>query len=260
MGSMFKIQECPKAAKPFCRMECPSFLEKVNHSPLSHPTDPTPYSFFYASDRQRDKKASTSNPRSPVASHKDIPVSLVDPQAILEEKSMRPRDNSLSNNRNLATFAQLKDEPKGDLPELVKQNTANFNQNLSGSDQFKNSSSSKILPQVQTQLIEKTDKLQIQSELLELNERVLEREELIMKKENELKLYKGEVDAIRDDADRQRSKLKAIELYATELQRKNDLLSRELVEKNNQIREMESTDWTKKAQITGVSPIILPDP
>jgi predicted nucleic acid-binding Zn-ribbon protein len=75
-----------------------------------------------------------------------------------------------------------------------------------------------------------------------------------MKKDNEIKLYKGEIDAIREDADRQRSKLKAIELYATELQRKNDLLSRDLVEKNNQIREMESTDWTKKAQITGVSP------
>jgi hypothetical protein len=71
--------------------------------------------------------------------------------------------------------------------------------------------------QVQPQYVEKSEKLAIQNELLELNERILQRDDLLMKKENELKLYKQEIEALRDDCLKSQSKLKAIELYASEL-------------------------------------------
>jgi hypothetical protein len=109
--------------------------------------------------------------------------------------------------------------------------------------------------QIQSQYLEKSEKLIHHNELLELNEKILEKEELLIKKENELKLYKSEAESLREEAEKFKSKLRALELYASELQRKNDLLARELNERNATIREMENTDWTRKAQILSVNKI-----
>ena len=95
--------------------------------------------------------------------------------------------------------------------------------------------------------MEKADKLNYHNEILELNEKILDREETIIKREGELKLYKNEVESLREESDKMKSKLKALELYASELQRKNDLLVRDIGEKNQYLQEMENTDWTKKA-------------
>lgn len=90
------------------------------------------------------------------------------------------------------------------------------------------------------------------NELLELNERVLEKEEAVLKKENEINLYNNEIESLRDECGKLKSKLHAVELYAFELQRKNDLLTQEIAERNSVIQELQSTDLGIKAQLNMV--------
>ena len=110
--------------------------------------------------------------------------------------------------------------------------------------------------QTQDQTAGKDSHLAHHSELLELNERVLEKEEVVLKRENEINLYKNEIDSLRDECGKFKSKLHAVELYASELQRKNDLLTQEIAEKNTMIQEIQSTDLNLKAQLNIVSSFI----
>ena len=79
--------------------------------------------------------------------------------------------------------------------------------------------------QISNEFGEKKPDLAHHTELLELNERVLEKEEMVIKREGEINLYKNELESLRDECGRVKSKLHAVELYASELQRKNDFLA-----------------------------------
>ena len=96
---------------------------------------------------------------------------------------------------------------------------------------------------------EKKPDLARHTEILELNEKVLEKEEIVMKREGEINLYKNEVESLRDECGRVKSKLHAVELYASELQRKNDLLTQEIGERNTIIQELQSADLGLKTQL-----------
>src|SRR5690349_17119660 len=87
-----------------------------------------------------------------------------------------------------------------------------------------------------------------QNELLKLNEKVLDQEEKIFKRDNEMNVYKGEIEALKDECGKLKSKLHAVELYASELQRKNDLLTYEISERNNIIQELQASDLGQKAK------------
>lgn len=116
-------------------------------------------------------------------------------------------------------------------------------------------------PQVQTQgqspTLDKKTNLVHHNEILELNERVLQKEEAVFKKENEINLYKSEIDSLRDECGKLRSKLHAVELYASELQRKNDLLTHEISERNIIIQEFQSSDLGLKSQASMVNKLFV---
>lgn len=96
--------------------------------------------------------------------------------------------------------------------------------------------------------MEKKPDLNHHNELLELNERVLQRDEVIFQRDNQIGLYKNEIESLKDECGKLKSKLHAVELYASELQRKNDLLSHEISERNGIIQEIQSVDMGMKAQ------------
>ena len=107
------------------------------------------------------------------------------------------------------------------------------------------------------QLGPKDPELARHNELLNLNERFLEKEETVMKKENEINLYRNEIESLKDECGRFKSKLHAVELYASELQRKNDLLTQEITEKNTIIQELQSSDLNLRTQLNLVILSIL---
>lgn len=107
-------------------------------------------------------------------------------------------------------------------------------------------------PQVQEQFVEKKSNLVHHNEILQLNERVLEKEEAAFKKEGEINLYRNEIQSLRDECGKVKSKLHAVELYASELQRKNDLLTQEISERNALIQELQSADIGLKIQLNMV--------
>ena len=97
-------------------------------------------------------------------------------------------------------------------------------------------------------VVEKKPDLTHHNELLELNEKVLQKEEAIFQRDNQISLYKNEVESLKDECGKLKSKLHAVELYASELQRKNDLLTHEISERNAIIQELQSVDIGMKAQ------------
>lgn len=111
--------------------------------------------------------------------------------------------------------------------------------------------------QLSNEFGEKKPDLAHHTELLELNERVLEKEEMVIKREGEINLYKNELESLRDECGRVKSKLHAVELYASELQRKNDLLTQEIGERNTIIQELQSADLGLKTQLNIVPNIFI---
>ena len=109
--------------------------------------------------------------------------------------------------------------------------------------------STQVQTQTQSPGLDKNTNLVHHNEILELNEKVLLKEEAVFKKENEINLYKSEIDSLRDECGKLRSKLHAVELYASELQRKNDLLTHEISERNAIIQELQSSDLGLKSQL-----------
>ena len=95
-------------------------------------------------------------------------------------------------------------------------------------------------------------KLQSQNDNLEIHGKLLEREEALLKRESELRLAQNEIESLREDNEKLRSKLKAVELYASEIQRKNDMTQRELAEKNSVINDLQNTDFAQKSNLNEV--------
>ena len=87
---------------------------------------------------------------------------------------------------------------------------------------------------------------------MEVHGKLLEKEETLLKREGEFKLAQNEIVALREDNEKLKAKLKAIELYASDLQRKTDLMQRELTEKNSILNNLQNTDFAQKSALNEV--------
>lgn len=91
---------------------------------------------------------------------------------------------------------------------------------------------------------EQSDK---QIEILRLRTLLAEIEEKLLQRESELKLAQNEISSLKDDNQGLKSKLKAIELYASELQKLNDTVQQDLADKNALLVDFQSSDIAKRA-------------
>lgn len=157
-------------------------------------------------------------------------------------------DSSIPYNKGKILPETTKDG--GDHGSLWQQQQRQFQESYQQQTQ-KNASQQRFhgSPQIQNEFVEKKANLIHHNEILELNEKVLEKEEAVIKRENEINLYKNEIESLRDECGKIRSKLHAVELYASELQRRNDLITQEIAEKNAIIQELQSADLGLKAQL-----------
>jgi len=202
--------------------------------------DPIPYVFVFSAefDKQRNPGARSSSigREKPISldagmnlANRDTSVNLVD-------------QNLGGRGRN---FASPKGQQRGgfDLNPVLSQHSG-----VKAFTPGKPSTQDKFY-QSGNEFGEKKPDLARHTEILELNEKVLEKEEIVIKREGEINLYKNEVESLRDECGRAKSKLHAVELYASELQRKNDLLTQEIGERNTIIQELQSADLGLKTQL-----------
>jgi chromosome segregation ATPase len=87
-----------------------------------------------------------------------------------------------------------------------------------------------------------------EKDLVELHDKILQRDEILIQKDGQLDQCRAHITELQEEIGKQEAKLAAVELYASEVQRKNDLIGREMNEKNTRINELETADWIRKAQ------------
>lgn len=92
-----------------------------------------------------------------------------------------------------------------------------------------------------------------QNELLYLFQRVRECEDIIAQKDKDIEACQKEIHYLLDEAEKLNVKLKAVEVYASDLQRKNDELLKELAEKNQKLIDYQTNDWAKISQEQAVT-------
>lgn len=69
-----------------------------------------------------------------------------------------------------------------------------------------------------------------------------------MKKDQEIRLLRNEIDAMKEENDKNLAKKKALEIYLSELQRNLDEINFKCQENQAFVEEMKTQDWTKKIQ------------
>ena len=89
-------------------------------------------------------------------------------------------------------------------------------------------------------------KVKLEEESKELRVQLLEMEEKFIETKKDRERLQNEAAFYKEEADKIHSKNAMVENYASDLQRKVDMLSLELKDKTEELEKLKGTDWTKR--------------
>lgn len=89
-------------------------------------------------------------------------------------------------------------------------------------------------------------KAKLEGENKDLHIKLLEMEERLAENQKRQEQLQGEAGYSKEEAGKLLSKNTAIETYASDLQRRVDMLNLELKEKTEELEKLKTTDWTKR--------------